>query len=134
MAGGGEDVADLDVAVGDNNAINQEFDERAALVEGRCVQPVADLGTKRLKRLCDRAQGDVLLRHGVEPALLVLQGLLPTGQRMSFACKHRHGEDAGQIRVEQALLGGVQLGEGMAQRRLACLQFLGQPVPTVRTA
>ena len=43
MAGGGEDradldIADLDIAVGDNDAINQEFDECAPLVEGGLMQ------------------------------------------------------------------------------------------------
>src|SRR5262249_23976831 len=37
MAGGGKDVADLDVAVGDHDAVNQEFDECPPLLEGRCV-------------------------------------------------------------------------------------------------
>ena len=85
MAGGGEDIADLHVAVGDNDAVDQEFDERPPLREGRLVQPVADLGAKRLERLRDSAQRDVLLRHGVELALLGLQSLLPTGQ-LQCAC------------------------------------------------
>src|SRR5262249_15411654 len=37
MAGGGKDVADLDVAVGDHDAVNPEFDECPPLLEGRCV-------------------------------------------------------------------------------------------------
>jgi len=49
MASGGEDRADLDVAVGDNDTVNQEVDECAPLLEGRLVQPAADLGTKRLE-------------------------------------------------------------------------------------
>jgi hypothetical protein len=92
------------------------------------------LGAKGLERLGDRAQGDVLLRHGIELPLLVLQGLLPTCQLEALAVKDWQGEDAGQIRVEQALLGGVQLGQGLAQRRLAGLELLGQPLPTMRTA
>jgi hypothetical protein len=134
VAGGGEDVADLDLAIGDNDAVNQEFDERPPLLESRCVQSVADLGAKRLERLGDRAQGDMLLRYGVELALLSLQGLLSTGQLVCLAFKGRQGEDFGEIGVEQALLGHVQLRQGMAQRRLPGLQLLGQPVPTMRTA
>jgi hypothetical protein len=53
VTGGGEDVADLHVTVGDHDAVNQAFDERPPLLEGRLVQSVADLGTKRLKRLGD---------------------------------------------------------------------------------
>jgi len=89
VAGGGEDRADLDLAVGDNHAVNQEFDERPPLLAGRRVQTVADLGTKRLERRGDRAQGDMLLRHGIELALLVLQGLLPTRQLVALALKDR---------------------------------------------
>jgi hypothetical protein len=134
MTGGGEDVADLDVTVSDHDAIDQQFDERPPLVKGGFVQAAPDLGTKRLERLGDRAQGEVLLRHGVELALLVLQGLLPTGQLMVLAVKDRQGEDARQLSVEHALLGGVQLGEGLTQRRLAGLELLGQPVPSMCTA
>jgi Transposase DDE domain len=49
VAGGGEDVTDLDVAVSDNDAVNQEFDECSPLLEGRLVQTIADLGTKHLE-------------------------------------------------------------------------------------
>jgi len=49
VAGGGEDVADLNVTIGDNDAVNEELDQRAPLLEGRRVQPVAHLGAKRLE-------------------------------------------------------------------------------------
>jgi transposase len=134
VAGGGEDVADLHVTIGDNDAVNEELDKRAPLLEGRLVQPVANLGAKRLERRCDRAQRDVLLRHGVELPLLTLQSLLPAGQFVALALKDRQGEDARQIGVEQALLRGVELDQGMPQRRLAGLELLGQPVATMRAA
>jgi hypothetical protein len=101
----GEDIADLDITVGDNDAVNQEFDECSPLLEGRRVQTVPDLGAKGLERLRDRAQSDVLARHGVELPLLTLQGLLPTGQLVALAFKDWQGEDTGKIGVEQALLG-----------------------------
>jgi hypothetical protein len=37
MAGSGKDIADLHVAVSDNDAVNQEFDERSPLLEARLV-------------------------------------------------------------------------------------------------
>lgn len=89
VAGGGEDVADLDVTVGDNDAVNQEFDECASLLKGCLMQTVADLGTERLERLRDSAQGDVLLRDGIELLLLAVQGLLPTGQLVLLPFKNR---------------------------------------------
>jgi len=49
VTGGGEDVADLDVAVSDNDAVNQELDQRPPLLEARRVQPIANLGAKRLE-------------------------------------------------------------------------------------
>jgi hypothetical protein len=76
----------------------------------------------------------VLLRHGVQLPLLTLQSLLPAGQFVALALKDRQGEDARQIGVEQALLRGVELDQGMAQRRLAGLELLGQPVATMRAA
>jgi len=134
VTSGGEDRADLDIAIGDNDAVDKEFDERPPLLKGGPMQSVTDLGTKRLERLCDSAQGQVLLRHGVEVALLGQQGLLPTGQLVSLAVKDWQSEDASKIGVEQALLGGVQVGQGVLQCRLARLQLLGQPVPTMRAA
>src|SRR5262249_55723167 len=104
VAGGGEDVADLHITIGDNDAVDQEFDRRPPLLESRCGQSVADLGAKRLERRGDRTQGDMLLRYGVELALLGLQGLLSTGQREALAFKGRQGEDFCEIGVEQALL------------------------------
>jgi len=76
----------------------------------------------------------VLWRHGVELPLLALQRLLPTGQVVALAFKDRQGEDARQIGVEQALLSGLELGQGVAQRRLAGSEFLGQPAPPMRAA
>src|SRR5262249_41084542 len=118
----------------DNHTVNQEFDERPPLLEGRRVQTGLDLSTKRLERRCDRAQGEVLLRHGVELPLLALQRLLPTGQLAVLPFKHGQGEDARQRGVEQALLGCVALSQGMAQRRVPGLELLGEPLPTMRTA
>jgi hypothetical protein len=42
----------------------------------------------------------VLLRHGVELPLLTLQSLLPAGQLVALAVKHRQGENASQISIE----------------------------------
>jgi len=81
----------------------------------------------------------VLWRHGVELPLLALQRLLPTGQVVALAVvalavKDRQGEDARQLGVEQALLSGLERGQGVAQRRLAGSEFLGQPAPPMRAA
>jgi len=76
----------------------------------------------------------VLLRHGVQLPLLTLQRLLPAGPFVPLAVKDRQGEDPGKIGVEQALLGGVERDQGMAQRRVAGLKLLGQPVSPMRAA
>jgi hypothetical protein len=49
----------------------------------------------------------MLLRHGVELALLALQRLPPLGYFLVLAVKDRQGEDFREIGVKQALLGGV---------------------------
>jgi transposase len=79
VTGGGEHVADLDIAVGDNDTVDQEFDKRPPLLKSRRAQAIADLGAKRLERLRHGAQRDVLLGHGLEAPLLTLQRLLPAG-------------------------------------------------------
>jgi Transposase DDE domain len=131
VAGGGEDVADLDVAVGDNDAINQEFDERSSLVEGRRMQTHPHLRTEVLQRLGDCAEGDLLLCHGIELPLLVLQRLLPPRELAVLLFKGWQGEDVGELGIEQAVLGRVQLGHGMVQGGLPSLELLGQPLPAM---
>jgi Transposase DDE domain len=49
VAGGGEDVADLDVTVGDNDAVNQKLDECPPLLEGHLLQAHPYLGAERLQ-------------------------------------------------------------------------------------
>jgi transposase len=100
VAGGGEDIADLDIAVGDNDTVDQEFDKRPPLLKSRRAQAIADLGAKCLKRLRHGAQRDVLLGHGLELPLLTLQRLLSAGQFVALAVKHRQGEHASQISIE----------------------------------
>lgn len=134
VAGSGEDVADRDITVSDHDAVDEEFNERASLVEGRLIQAHSHLSAEVVQRLGDHAEGDVLLRHGVELALLGAQRLLPTRQLALLRFKGWQGEDAGAIRIEQALLGRVQLGQGMTQGGLPGLEFLGHPLPALRAS
>jgi hypothetical protein len=131
VAGGGEDVADLDIVVGDNDAINEEFDERSSLVEGRRMQTHPHLRTEVLQRLGDCAEGDLLLCPGIELPLLILQRLLPPRELAVLLLKGWQGQDAGEIGIEQAVLGRVQLGQGMVQSCLPSLELLGEPLPAM---
>jgi hypothetical protein len=134
MVGGGEDVADLDVAVGDKDTVKQECDECSPRRKGRRVQTVADLGAQCLPRPGDRTQGAVLLCPCVEGPLLARESLLATGQLAWLASNQRHGENAGQRGIAQALLGSGERRQGMVQGRLASWELLGQPLPSRRTA
>ena len=96
-----EDIANLDVAIGDNDTVNEEFDQRPSLLEGRLVQSSAYLGAERVQRLSDRAQGDVLVRRGVELALLDSAELSCRRSELVVACAEgREVEHSRQIGVE----------------------------------
>jgi hypothetical protein len=40
---GGDDIADLDIAIGDNDPVNEQFNHLTALNEGRLGQALQDL-------------------------------------------------------------------------------------------
>jgi len=58
----GKDVANRDLAIGHNDAINEQFDQRSPLLEGGLAESRAYLGAEALQRLSDRAESDVLAR------------------------------------------------------------------------
>src|SRR6266700_1825376 len=127
VGGGWQDVADLDVAVGDHDAVDEQFSQQPALLEGGGGQSGADGLAECLDTVGDGLQFQPLAGGGVQLALLGGQGGAAAVQLVPLALELGQGDDLGQVGVEQPLLLAVQLAQGLADGRLPGVEFLGQP-------
>ena len=109
VGGGGEHVADLDLAVGDDHPVDEQFGQQPALLEGGGGQPGADGLAVCLDTGGDGLQFQPLSGGGVQLALLGRQGGAAAVQLVAFALEFGQGDDLGQVGVEQPLLLAVQL-------------------------
>lgn len=76
IAGRGDDIADLHIGGGDNDAVNEEFDESAALGEGGGREASLDRAAEGGQAGGDAGEVALLLGAGFELALLRLQPLI----------------------------------------------------------
>jgi hypothetical protein len=74
VGGRGEHVADLDLAVGDDHPVDEQFSQQPALLKGGCGQPGADGLAECLDTVGDGLQFQPLAGGGVQLALLGRQG------------------------------------------------------------
>jgi hypothetical protein len=128
---GGHHVANLDLVVRDDDAINEQFHQLSALGTGQLVQGRLHLPAKRFESLGQ--DGDVHLRLclRVQLAQLLRQAVLGLGHLLSCARELVSPDDLGQIDFQQAGLLPFDLGEGVMQGLPSGLQGLGQPCPAV---
>jgi SRSO17 transposase len=129
VGGGWQDVADLDVAVGDHDAVDEQFSQQPALLEGGGGQSGADGLAECLDTVGDGLQFQPLSGGGVQLALLGRQGGAAAVQLVPLALEFGQGDDLGQVGVEQLLLLAVQLAQGLADGRLPGVEFLGSQAP-----
>ena len=127
VGGSGERVADLDLAVGDDHPVDEQFGQQPALLEGGGGQPGADGLAVCLDTGGDGLQFQPLSGGGVQLALLGRQGGAAAVQLVPLALEFGQGDDLGQVGVQQPLLLAVQLAQGPADGRLPGVEFLGQP-------
>jgi hypothetical protein len=132
VGGGREHVADLDLVVGDDHPVDEQFGQQPALLEGGGGQPGADGLAECLDPVGDGLQFQPLAGGGVQLALLGRQGGAAAVQLVPLALEFGQGDDLGQVGVEQPLLLAVQLAQGLADRRLPGVEFLGQPGAALR--
>ena len=130
--GRGEDVADLDFAVGDDHPVDEQFSQQPALLEGGGGQPRADGLAECLDTVGDGLQFQPLSGGGVQLPLPGRQGGAAAVQLVPLALEFGQGDDLGQVGVEQPLLLAVQLAQGLADGRLPGVEFLGQPGAAAR--
>jgi hypothetical protein len=96
----GKDIANLDVAIGHNDAINEQFDQRSTLLEGGLAESRAYLGAEGVQRCSDSAKCDTLARRGLELAVLDVEALLPAAELVLLAPEGHQVEYSCQIGVE----------------------------------
>src|SRR5262249_17745131 len=74
LGGGGQDVADLDLVVGDDDAVDEQFGQLPPLGEGGGGQPGPDGLAEPLDPVGDRGEFQPLLGSGLQLPLLGGQG------------------------------------------------------------
>ena len=125
---GGDDVTDFDLVVGDHDPVDQQFDERAFLLE----RGVGQAGFHPLAKCGDRGgqsgQFGLVIDLGIELLGLGGQGLDLLVELLSPARVLGQGDHGAQIGLGQPLDLPFQVDLAPAQRLPAGLQLLGQPV------
>ena len=71
LRAGRHHIADFHLAIGDNDTINEEFDQLSALRKGQRLQRRAETVAKGLEALSERRHIDLLLRLRLQLAQLM---------------------------------------------------------------
>jgi conjugative relaxase-like TrwC/TraI family protein len=129
---GWQHIADLDLVVGDDHAVDEQLDQQPPLGEGGGGQPGPDGLAERLDPIGHRAKLQPLLGDRVQLPLLGGQRGPVAVQLLALALQLRQSDHLGQVGVQQPLALAFQLSEGLADGRLPGLEFLGQPRPAPR--
>ena len=132
VGGGREHVADLDLAVGDDHAVDEQLGQQPALLEGGGGQPGPDGLAECLDPVGDGAEFQLLPGRGVQLALLGEQRVAAAVQVLALAVQLGKGDDLGEVGVQQPLLLALQLAQGLADGGLPGLELLGQPGAALR--
>jgi hypothetical protein len=93
----GHDRADSHLAIGDDDTINQEFDQLSALRKGQSIQRRPETVAEGLDALGQRGHIDLLLRLRLQLAQLMCQALLGVGHLLMFAFELVAADDVRQI-------------------------------------
>ena len=125
VGGGREHVADLDLAVGDDHAVDEQFGQQPALLEGGGGQPGPDGLAECLDPVGDGAEFQLLPGRGIELALLGEQRVAAAVQVLALAVQLGKGDDLGEVGVQQPLLLALKLAQGLADGGLPGLELLG---------
>src|SRR5439155_17977061 len=101
--GGREDVADLDLAVGDDHAIDEQEQQLPPLLERRGREPLLDAPAEVRERGRHARQFAVAFRLAIELTLLLGQALLLLLQRAATALVFVQRDDPAQVGVREAV-------------------------------
>jgi hypothetical protein len=114
VGGGREHVADLDLVVGDDHAVDEQLGQLAPLLEAGGGEAGPDGLAECLDTVGDSLQFQLLPGGGVQLVLLGEQGGVPAVQVLAFALEFGQPEDLGEVGVQQPLLLALELAQGLA--------------------
>ena len=124
----GHHVANFHLAVGDDDTINEEFDQLSALGKGQRVQGWVDAVAEGLDPLGQGRHIHLLLGLRLELAQLLGQAVLGLGHLLSFTFELIAADDFSQSDLQQARLLTFQLCEGLLERAAPRLQGVWEPL------
>jgi SRSO17 transposase len=96
-------IADLDFAVGDDHAVDEQFHQQPPLRERGCCESGTDGLAERFDPVGDGTQLQPLLGDGFELALLGQEGGMPAVQFLPLALKFSQPDHLGQVGVQEPL-------------------------------
>jgi hypothetical protein len=129
---GGDRIADLHLRVGDDDAVDEQFDEVAPLGERRLVEPDLDGGTEGGEAGRHAGEVALLLGTGFELALLRPELLIALPQFLLGPLELSQLDDAIEIGGEQPLALARHLAARRPDGGEPGLEFLRHPVPALR--
>jgi hypothetical protein len=103
VGGGWQHVADLDLAVGDDHAVDEQLGQLPPLGEGGGGQPGPDGVAEALDSVSDGLQFQPLPGGGFQLPLLGEQRGMPAVQFLALALEFIEPDDLGQVGVQQPL-------------------------------
>jgi SRSO17 transposase len=103
VGGGWQHVADLDLAVGDDHAVDEQFGELPPLGEGGGGQPGPDGLAEALDSVGDGGKFQLLPGGDFQLPLLGEQGVVPAVQFLVLALEFTELDHLGQVGVQQPL-------------------------------
>ena len=129
---GWQDVADLDLAVGDDDTINEQFDQLSALGEREVFQGRVDALAEGADSFRQFGHIDLALRLGIQLAQLLGQTVVGLLHLLSFTLEFVPPNNLGQIRIQQPRLLAIKLGKRILDGLPAGLERLRQPFAHLR--
>lgn len=123
----GHDIADLYLAIGDDDTIDEAFDQWSALGKGQRVQRWPETATEGLDAVGERGHIDLLLGLRLQLAPLMRSSLLGAGHRLMLAFERITAHEVGEIDFQKPRLLALQGRQGLLEGAAPRLQGVRKP-------
>ena len=134
LCAGGNDIANLDLAVGHDDSVNEQHHQLAFLLKRGMGQTLLHTVTKGINRMCDSSEFTLVLGFATQLLFLVGQRLQLLGQFLASALVFIQRNDRMQVGISQTVDLVLQAQVAFAQVLTPGLEFLRQPVPALGAA
>jgi hypothetical protein len=129
---GWQDIPNLDLAIGDDHTIDEQFDQLPPLGEIQAAQGRLDALAKAADSFSHFGHINLALRLGIQLAQLLAQPVLCLLHLLSFALEFVAANYLGQVGIQQAGLLALELGQRILEGLAARLERLRQPLAHLR--